>query len=667
MKVQLLLIMVFYTLTSCGKEKKIPIEATNWYQLNSISGRQNPSSGLKQLSDGILDQSVEMGRGKLLSDYECYYEFKNIAGVKISKIRLYDGKGTFASTPFKLYAKESISAKPVLLATFNGEDYMKWSEINLSSPVKAQYLIANIAGGLPNEIELYGDYEEAKPVKLFPRKATVFSKQLGINSFIWNIMQDSKKTGKKDKIIDQQLQLFSAFSQIRDYVDWGKIEPKEGVYTFSPTQDGLWYYDVLYTEMKKQKTDVLLCLKTLPQWFLEKYYPANQRNLENIPAPSRANLLDPKSYISQAKAAFQLAARYGYNKKVDKALLSGVVTGKVWPGDINSPVRTIETGLEVLKYIECENERDKWWKGRAAYQTAREYAANLSAFYDGHKGTLGAGAGVKNADPSMQVVIGGIASTQTDYIRGIIDWCKEFRGYNADGSVNLCFDVINYHCYYNEGGESQSRSSSQGASPEASEAGEIADRFVQIAREYNKEVWVTETGYDINPQSPLHVPAIAGKTPWQVQADWIIRTALSNARHGISRTFFYNAYSEDVNSGKQFASSGLLNDKDLVRSTAADYIIQTKQLLGEFIYKETISRHPLVDRYELKGKSMYVLTSPGQNNTVVTYNLKLPGVSKVAVHTLAEGKDKTTVVVKSISNEALPVTVTETPVFVEAF
>lgn len=665
MKAQLLLLTLLYALTSCGKEKKIPLDARNWYQLNSISAKEDTLTGLKQLCDGILDKSVMMGKGKILSDYDCYYEFRNAENVRINKIRFYDGEGSFPNAPFRLYAKETASAKPVLLAMFTGEAYMKWSEIILPSAVKAKYLIANIKGGLPNEIELYGECDDAKPLKLFAKKEAPFSQQLGINSFIWNIMQDSKKADNKNAIIDQRLQLFRTFSQIRDYVDWGKIEPEEGSYTFNPTQNGLWYYDVLYREMKNQKMDVLLCLKTLPQWFLEKYYPENKRNAENIPAPAQADLLDPKSYILQAKTAFQLAARYGYNKKVPAALLAGVAIGKVWAGDAKSPVRTNEAGQEVLKYIECENERDKWWKGRSAYQTAREYAANLSAFYDGHKNTMGPGVGVKNADPSMQVVMGGMASTQTDYLRGIIDWCKEFRGYKSDGSVDLCFDVINYHCYYNEGGGSQSKSSLQGASPEAFAGGEIAERFVQIAREYNKEVWVTETGYDINEHSPLHAPSIADKTPERVQADWIIRTALSNARHGISRTFFYEAYSENVNSWKQFGSSGLLNDKDLIRSGAADYILQAKQLLGDYKYKETLSEKPLVDKYVMKDKAILVLLSPTQNNTMQNYKLSLKGFTKAALHTLSIGSNKTSVEIKNVLNGTLIVPVSETPIFVE--
>ena len=121
-----------------------------------------------------------------------------------------------------------------------------------------------------------------------------------------------------------------------------------------------------------------------------------------------------------------------------------LVQSRRWAG-----LNTVKIGLGLIHYIECDNERDKWWKGRKAYQTGREYAANLSAFYDGHKNTLGPGVGVKNADPSVQVVIGGVAAATTDYVRGMIDWCREFRGYKANGEIDLCWDVINQHLYAN--------------------------------------------------------------------------------------------------------------------------------------------------------------------------------------------------------------------------
>ena len=444
--------------------RKIPLEAAHWYQLNNRGDQVTPGTGLAQLSDGVTDKAVFMGWGKLLTTYDCYYEFKNLRDVRLTKIRLYDGEGAFANQPFKLYAKASATARPQLLTTFTGEAYQQWQEIRLPAPVQAQYLVLNTSWGFPTELELYGTYQTAPPATLPPPKPVRLGNELGVNAFVWDFMQSDADANVRDQVYEPKLRRLQAFTQYRDYVDWEKLEATQGRYTFNPTVSGGWNYDVLYKRLRQEGKLVLPCLKTLPGWFSAANYPADQRDAENVPAAAAADRLDPASYVLQAKLAFQFAARYGANARISPALLAGVVTGPVYATAPAAGARTREVGLNYIQYIECENERDKWWKGRKAYQTAREYAANLSAFYDGHKGTLGPGVGVKAADSTMQVVMGGIASTQTDYARGIIDWCKEFRGYRSDGRVDLCFDVLNYHAYANASGESQSGQSARGGS-----------------------------------------------------------------------------------------------------------------------------------------------------------------------------------------------------------
>ena len=644
---------------------KIPLAAANWYQLNSPGEQVKPGNGLQQLSDGILSQEVFMGWGKLLPNYDCYYEFKNLADVAITSVRLYDGENTFADKPFKLYAKASAAAAPVLLATFTGEAYGQWVEVKLPAPVPARYLVANVWQGFPTELELYGTYQKAAPPARHPAKPVRLGQELGVNAFVWEFTQSADNPNKRDEIYEPNMKLMQAFSQYRDYVDWGLLEGKPGQYTFNSTQSGGWNYDALYKRLHQEGREVLACLKTLPPWFLERYYPADQRDAENVPAPAGADLLDPASYKLQAQLAFQFAARYGRNKTVAPTLLQPVLAGPIYPGDPAAGTRTREAGLGYIRYMECENERDKWWKGRKAYQTGREYAANLSAFYDGHKNTLGPGVGVKNADPSMQVVMAGTASTRTDYVRGIIDWCKQYRGYRPDGSVNLCFDVMNYHCYANASGGSQNAHSARGAAPEVAGIAEDADTFVQLGREYNTEVWVTEAGYDVNAASPIRAPAIGDKTPELVQADWILRTALFYARHGINRLFLYQTNDLNINSGTQFASSGLIDGTAHRRKPAADYLYQVQLLLGDYVYKETISTEPLVDRYERGGQSAYALTMSTEHGQTASYSLPVgAGPADFQVYTPQPGSPAMAARAQRSTGGKLPLTVTETPIFV---
>ena len=75
----------------------------------------------------------------------------------------------------------------------------------------------------------------------------------------------------------------------------------------------------------------------------------------------------------------------------------------------------------------------------------------------------------------------------------------------------------------------------------------------------------------------------------QVQADWVLRTALLYSRVGINRTFFYQLYDDNATVPIQFYSMGLLNN-DKTRKPAADYLAQTLKLFGDYSYKKTLGR-----------------------------------------------------------------------------
>jgi len=487
----------------------------------------------------------------------------------------------------------------------------------------------------------------------------LFKNMLGINAFEWNFLQDPGNPNNGLNIYEPKMDLIKSFSGVRHYLDWQKIENQQGKYTFNPTHDGGWNLDTMYQRCKNDGIDMLVCLKTCPRWLLETY-PANERDAENVPMPYGANKADPQSYILQAKAAFQFAARYGRTKQVDASQVS-VNTTPRWTGD---PVNEVKTGLGLVKYIECDNERDKWWKGDKAYQKPDEYAANLSAFYDGNKGKLGKGVGVKTADPTMQVVMAGLAKTDAGYVTAMIDWCKKNRGYKPDGSVDLCFDVINFHLYANDHSSQSNGNAIKGIAPELSEAGKVAADFVKLAGLHHLPVWVTEAGYDVNPGSPQRAVKIGNKSELLTQADWTIRTAMLYERYGIKKLFFYELYDDNIASSIQYASSGFIT-ADLKRRPAADFILQAKNLLGNYSYRETISNSPLVDVYKFGAKTIYAMVIPSQEGKTAVYNLSLPGNKACVMHQLAVGTN--TMVKKAVKplNNVLKVTVTETPVFIE--
>lgn len=488
---------------------------------------------------------------------------------------------------------------------------------------------------------------------------------LGINAFEWDFLQDPGNPNDGSRIYEPKFELIKSFGGVRHYMDWDKIEHKQGAYTFNPTFHGGWNYDTLYHRSKMEGIPVLVCMQNTPEW-IYKDYPAKFRGAGNNPAPYGSNLEDPKSYIAQSKAAFQFAARYGANKNIDPSLVKVYSTPR-WNDD---PVNKVKIGLDYIKYIECENEPDKWWFDSNCQLTPRQYAANLSAFYDGHMGKLGKGVGVKAADPSMTVVMGGIARPDANYVKEMVEWCKENRGYKPDGSINLCFDVINFHMYSNDyiGWFADFRSKKRGVAPETNDMGKVAISFQDLVDDLGKkvEIWVTETGYDLNENSVQRAIPIGDKSAELTQADWIIRTSLMYARHGISRVFYYQLYdtmkpgtSDDVALG----TAGLLSDGK--RRAAASYLLQVKKIFGEYTYSNTVMDDPIVDIYTLGKKRMYTLVVPDETGRKEDYELNLGKAKKARIYHLQPDSDNALVVEKDINNGILKLEVTETPIFVQ--
>lgn len=481
-----------------------------------------------------------------------------------------------------------------------------------------------------------------------PQGNVKFKNMLGVNAFEWDFLSQKDPT----ILSGDKMDIIECFGGVRHYLDWQKIEPKRGSFTFNPAHDGGWNYDIIYHRCKQDGIEMLADIKACPDWLLETY-PQNQRDNENIPMPFGAKRDAPVSYIEQAKAGFQFAARYGSNKNVDAALVT-VDPKQRWTGD---GINVVKIGLGTVKYIECDNERDKWWKGTKAQQSAEEYAANMSAFYDGDKGRLGKGVGVKNADPNMKVVMAGLSKPEPGYVQRMINWCKVHRGYKPDGSVNLCFDVINFH-YYNN-----APNVTRGVAPELSKAAELADGFMRLGKQYHLPVWVTETGYDINPGSPQRAIAIGNRSVLLTQADWIMRTAFLYARHGISKVFFYELDDVNINSSTQFSSCGLADNGK--RRPAADFIYQAKNLLGNYSYVATISKSPLVDVYRNGSKTIYALMMPTENGSSVITTLNLGTPTNANEYQFNPGSNDMIKTPLNAPGHNIKIKVNETPVFVE--
>jgi hypothetical protein len=487
------------------------------------------------------------------------------------------------------------------------------------------------------------------PIQPTPSTGTPLKNMFGVNAFAWDFFSSSPSS-----IDPTKMGLLKTFNGIRHYLDWSSLESAQGQYSFNPTINGSWNLDAIYSTLKADNMTALVDIKTCPDWFLASF-PANQRDPEDVTAPYGSDLSDPASYILVGKVAFQFAARYGSNASVSKSLLSVDQTPR-WAGDV---VNTIKVGLNTVKYVEVNNEPDMWWKGPATMQTAEQYAANMSAFYDGNMGKLGKNVGIKNADPNMIVVMGGICNmgSAVQWVKDMVTWCAKNRGYKADGSVNLCFDVINYHYYSNATGSS-------GTAPELSKASTYADAFAAEAKSIKgaPPVWITENGFDINASSIQRAPAIGSKTAEVVQADWILRSSLMYIKHGISRLFFYQMYDNDPGNSIQYATCGLMASAT-TRRPSGNYLLQTSNLMGDYTYVKTLSASPMVDQYTNGTKTMWVLWMPTAKGSTATYSLNV-GQSTATLYQLNPTGTAIKSAAQTATSNKLNVAVSETPVFV---
>lgn len=490
-------------------------------------------------------------------------------------------------------------------------------------------------------------------IKELRTKKVKIKDMFGVNGFEWDFYD------KQYNFDTVKFNLVKTFSGFRHFLDWDRIEPEKGVYRFNHKPEGGWSYDEVYQRLHRDSMTILLDLQVTPAW-LTNTYPESRRQRDLPPVAYNANRSSPESYIDIARAGFQIAARYGSNKKIDRKLV-------LVPKESDDPV----IGLGYLKYVESSNEPDKWWKGKDCEQSPEEYAAQLSAFYDGHKGKLGKGVGVKNADPNMMVVMGGLAKPDVEYVEKMVEWCKKNRGLKKDGSIDLCFDVINYHMYSNDytGWFASFRSKKRGVAPETNDMTKIANSFIDYVAKAGLKtpIWSTETGYDLGQKSVQRAIPIGNKSNEITQADWLLRLGLLYARLGIDKVFYYQLYDDNdpgTETSSPFGFSGLVT-KDK-RRPAADYIYQVTKLMGNYSYYNTINQDPIVDVYQEGDKRIYILVVPDEVGRVEKYTLDLGTAKQAMVYHLNPGSSEMKVSEVNTNDGLLEMEVTETPVFVQA-
>lgn len=373
------------------------------------------------------------------------------------------------------------------------------------------------------------------PVVVYP-PVTAKNKRVGVNCRPWN-----------------PFSIFPGIGLFRTYISSQYAWQPEGLFVqpmaqaYTNTTNG---FDDYFQRAKDAGVDVLACIHQTPEWYIGT---GRQDGGNDRPPTKLADRADPKGYKDYAGFLFQFAARYGRVKHPDSILR--VDTHAQYP---NQPKNVKRSGLGTLAYMEPWNEPSKWWlKPGPEYFTPEETAALMSACYDGHEGTLGAGVGIKTADPSMVVVMPGLTNFELPYFAAMGEWFKKNR---KDGKWPC--DVLSTHHYSSTGNLPEVHPpnwpESSGCGPEQDKDFLTVRKLKAFAKSLGLPLWITECGgYDTLAPSPLHIKSSDPTAPGRA----MVETCKAYFAEGVERVILYDGTNEPGGGPGLFQTSGLTENE----------------------------------------------------------------------------------------------------------
>ena len=431
--------------------------------------------------------------------------------------------------------------------------------------------------------------------------------------------------------VDNDQNNFSAIGVLREYHNFGWTYDYNTGKTYYQSS---WFdFDNFYKSVYDKGITVAPCIQQ----------GIDPNNRENKPVTDFSRTTDPTAYGIHSNVLFNFAARYG-SRTVSANKLN-----------LNSGVEA-KSGLGYVKYVENWNEPDKTWQGANACFSPEEFAAMCSADYDGHEGTMGDTYGIKQADPSMKLVYGGLAggSAGVDYLNRMKAWSEE----NRTGK-DLPFDVINFHMYCGT------------HSPEKSDFVTNASQIVNWRNTYakDKEVWLTEFGWDTNPNSQR----TAGT--YERQRDWIVREFLIADKIGIDRSTVFTMRNDGAETSTgNYGTCGLTMGKGNESERKASwYGVNTlKAVLKDCkLDKLVLESADRVYIYRYKNQKtnehVYVLWCPTENGSKIdefTLSIQQRKNNKATITNLKDKEPLGETQVVDIVDNKITFEVTESPVFV---
>lgn len=367
----------------------------------------------------------------------------------------------------------------------------------------------------------------------------------------------------------------------------------------------------------------------------------------------------PETYRLMADYSYQYAVRYGSRKIPDHLLRTTEAAPK-------------KSGLGLIRYFENWNEGNREWGDPQEHFNPYVFSAFCSASYDGHLGTMGEGFGVKQADPDMKYVFGGLAGLSLSYIQAMKLWSDYYR----NGSFPA--DVINVHHYCNTRNKQHPKETAYGISPEEDGLKEKLEKLVKWRNTNlpDKEIWLTEFGWDTD--SSTYQSAAQGHklyperiTMNEIQGQWLVRAYLAGSAAGLDRMMMFLANDIKGYTLGVYGSCGFYTVEGEYKPSW--YYVKTMKttLTGMVFDTECPSNDKDVRIYRYKnratGKQAYVLwcpTSDGTRKDRYQLRVNYPSVREAVLVSLADKKEygeKTTLPVR---DGMVEVDVSERPVFV---
>ncbi len=528
-------------------------------------------------------------------------------------------------------------------------EYNKWTTRRVGAATRYVRLIFDSPSSRIAEVLLYGKARGERPAmpQATPRSKPLMDSFIGVNGFI-----------------DDPIEQIAVCGHLREYHQWQWDEGnQDSSYPGYPNQQLAWSpswvsgpgwgwdFDAFYRKLKEASVEVVPCLQGCAPYVVG----FDKDRSDDKPVPAGSDPTRPESYMAHASYLFQFAARYG-GTACDKSVL------RLKPGQ---PIRS---GMGLIRYVENWNEPDKWWKGRGPMFTPAELAAMCSADYDGHRRAMGPTAGIKNADAGMKLVLGGLAKPEIEYLRAMKFWADFHRGGDFPA------DVINLHHYSNDAASHEGRPT-VGVSPEADHLRERFAAIVQWRDRFlpGKELWVSEFGYDTNPQSTQHAPMIGDAEAQEVQGQWIVRAFLALAAAGVDRAQVYMLRDVNADSTTQYDTSGLTSEKAKGHQPkrAWYYVATLRHILRETRFDAEIPsgvasvRIYLFRSDDVTPRRVYVLWCPTSSQTRVNgFSLAVSNASAATVTTLEPASTTGRETPVTVTNGKISVDVSERPVFV---